>query len=213
MGSIARARLHPLYSVNHVRGTLPLHRKTLDTLSRQSEDFRFPYFKYVFGLLVFALGVALFFLTPIGYDAVSKQLAARNWPQTTGVIIDFEVSTQVSESEDGDTTMYNANVVTEYAVDGVTYRLEEIYPGQSGEWTSSPRAIRDLRGKYDKGSAVTVWYEPGRPRIATLELGISFWSWFSAIVGGALSLLGLLAFLLAVRDTVRYVLQFFRRDN
>lgn len=179
---------------------------------RETKPSRSPGFLYVFSVLVVALGFAVIFLTPIGYDSTVKQHAAKSWPVAQGIV----VHSSVREKEDstGDSgTMYNAKVSTEYTVGGRRYRINEIYFAQSDAWsTPSYGAERTVR-KYKKGTQVPVYYDPERPAIATLEPGVKLWNYVSIGSGVGLMILGLVAFWFALRNTYRFVRQSFTANS
>lgn len=181
-------------------------------MKREREPVAFPSFLYVFSILVVALGFAVIFLMPAGYDSAVKQKAAKSWPVAQGTVV--HSSLREKEDSTGDSgTMYNAKVSTEYTVAGKRYRINEIYFSQSNSWsTPSYRAERTVRA-YKKGTQVPVYYDPARPAMATLEPGLKLWNYAIIGSGSGLVLLGLLAFWFALRNTYRFVRQYFAANK
>jgi hypothetical protein len=177
-------------------------------VKQQREPVSFPSFLYVFSILVMALGAAVIFLMPVGYDSAVKQHAAKSWPVAQGTVVQSSVREREDHTDDSK-TMYNAAVSTEYMVDGRRHRINEIYFSQSNSWSApSYRAQRTAR-KYKKGTQVAVYYDPEYPGIATLEPGMKPWNYGIIGSGIGIFLIGLLAFWFALRNTYRFIRQYF----
>ncbi len=177
-------------------------------MKRAREPVEFPGFLYVLSVLIIALGLAVIFLLPVGYSSTLNQHAAKSWPVVQGTVVHSSVREREDSSDDA-TTMYNAVVSTEYAVGGRPYRINEIYFSQSNAW-STPSYSENRKVKtYRKGAQVAVYYDPAHPAIATLEPGVKPWNYAIIGLGTGLVLLGLLVFWFALRNTYRFIRQFF----
>lgn len=182
--------------------------KNSGDMKREREPAEFPGFLYVFSVLIVALGIAVIFLLPIGYDSTLKQHAARSWPVAQGTVVHSSVREREDFTDDSE-TMYNAVVSTEYTVDGRRYRINEIYFSQSNAWSAPSYRVEWTVKNYKKGTQVAVYYDPARPAIATLEPGVKPWNYATIGLGVGLVLLGLLSFWFALRNTYRFVRQYF----
>ncbi len=166
----------------------------------------------MFSALIVALGAAVIFLMPVGYDATLKQYAAKSWPVAQGTVVRSSVR-QRDDFTDDSTTMYNAAVSTEYTVDGRRYRITEIYFSQSNAWSSSYSQVGRTVSRYKKGIEVPVYFDPAQPAIATLEPGVKPWNYGIIGLGIALILLGLMSFSYSVRNTLRFVARLLQSDS
>jgi hypothetical protein len=155
-----------------------------------------------------ALGAAEIFLIPVGYDSAVKQHAAKSWPSVQGTVVKSSVREREDYTDDSK-MVYRPAVSTDYSVDGRRHRINEIYFSQSNSWSSpSYRAERTAR-KYKKGTQVAVYYDPKYPGIATLEPGMKLLNYGIIGSGIGIFLLGLVAFWFALRNTYRFIRQYF----
>jgi hypothetical protein len=181
-------------------------------VKRERAPVEFPDFLYVFSALIIALGVAVIFLMPVGYDSTLKQHAAKSWPVAQGTVVHSSVRER-EDFTDNSPTMYNAVVSTEYTVGGRHYRINEIYFSQSNAWSTPSYRVERTVKNYKKGTQVAVYYDPARPAIATLEPGVKPWNYATIGLGAGLVLLGFLAFWFALRNTYRFVRQHFAANS
>src|SRR4051794_31954462 len=98
-----------------------------------------------------------------------KASASKRWPAANGRILSSDVTSHRSLDSNGThTTIYEPQVVYEYAANGQTYRSKEISFGAISGMSGSGWA-EGIAGKYPMGSAVQVFYNPGNPSQAVLE--------------------------------------------
>lgn len=173
---------------------------------------KFPWFAYIFGVLMIALAATTFFGLPIGYQSFVAQRAADTWPKAQGTVVVSEMLENESDDIESSSTMYQAKVVTEYQVKGRNYHLNEVYVGQSGSWSSDFRSVSRLVKRYRKGSRVTLHYQPDQPWVATLEPGVKPWTYAFLIVDTLFVCMGLFALGYAVKQTFLVVVQYLQRN-
>ena len=152
-------------------------------------------------IIILALLVCLLFVyCLIGiYKALSDQINGYNsefWPSTTGKIISAEVK-RVSNPEGED--LYKPAVHYKYQVNNksyqgsrITFKLENPLDHIRGRNRPAQEVVR----QYAIGREVTVYYQPNRPKKATLEPGSRslFLMLLRVIVLGGLAYLIWLAF-------------------
>lgn len=140
----------------------------------------------IFGLLFAPIGfvVAFYFGKPILDDAK----ASTHWPSVEGVVQRSEVTT--SRNSDNK-TMYSAQVVYSYTVDGREFENDTVSFGGKIS-TNSSRYARNVTNRYPVGRQVRVHYEPAAPANAVLEPGVTWRSYIVFAVGIAFLLVGLL---------------------
>jgi hypothetical protein len=100
---------------------------------------------------------------------VLTALESRSWPTTQGMVRDSALE------EDSRSTInraYRARVSYRFTVDGQEFAGDRAYFGDSVT-TSWGGPARKIAERYRAGHAVTVHYDPSRPREAVLEPGIS----------------------------------------
>ena len=111
------------------------------------------------------------------YKAISDQIngyRSQAWPDTTGKIIFADVK-RVSDGEGGD--LYKPDVRYRYQVKGkpyqgrrITFKLQNPLENMFGR---DQRRSAEIVKKYAIGREVVVYYQPNRPKRATLEPGQS----------------------------------------
>lgn len=164
----------------------------------------FPTALYLISLAVMALGLALIFLTPQGYQSYLMQSSASTWPETKGEVISAEV--MVDERGFGsDDDMVQPRVVAQYSVSGRTYTTREIHFNQSSSWRSSRTYAEAMVDKYRPGSQVSVFYKSDEPWIAVLANQRDWFTYFIMAFGGLLVLFGIYWLWLSIRDTYLFL--------
>jgi hypothetical protein len=133
-------------------------------------------------LLVF-IGAALMWK---GARIVIKSLRARSWPTAMGRVLDSRRRAIL----DNRGRTYQAYILYEYSVDGVTRRSDvwRLGAGTSSYTKASASAVE----RYPVGAAVTVFVNPDNPADAVLEPANP--SWFLLIAGMVFAAAGLLLF-------------------
>lgn len=160
----------------------------------------FPTALYLISLAVIALGLALIFLTPQGYQSYLMQSSASTWPETSGEITSAEVI--VDERGAGsDDDMVQPRVFAQYSVNGRIYITREIHFNQSSSWRSNKAYAEAMVDKYRPGSQVSVFYKPDEPWIAVLANQRDWFTYFIMALGTVLVLCGIYWLWLSIRDT------------
>lgn len=136
----------------------------------------------------------------IGKPLRDRAVASAAWPVTDGRINRSELE----RFKDRGKTMYTADVVYEYALDGKTFRGDRVWFGDSAR-SSDQGVWRRAVERYPKGKVVQVHYDPADPAECVLEPGAT---WSGSIVyliglgflaiGGLILLSALLPLLFAV---------------
>lgn len=113
-------------------------------------------------LLIFIL----MFITPIiSVMTVMLRFAeikqAANWPQVTGEVTDVRLLQSGSQ--------YQPLLEVSYAVAGETYSSRQHPVNKSGQAKGSKAWAREFSLQFKPGTAVTLYYDPRRPKRATLS--------------------------------------------
>jgi hypothetical protein len=141
--------------------------------------------RLVFGIGALAflgMGIAALIL---GAGQLKEARASKSWPSVQGIV----VSSSVQRSSDhDDRDYYQASVVYEYAVGGVTYSCNRISYGTT---RGRPEDAREEVKRYPKGKPVEVYYDPDDPDAAILEPGKAGEPYLWLGLGGAFTLVGL----------------------
>jgi hypothetical protein len=160
----------------------------------------FPTALYLVSLVVLALGLALIFLTPQGYQSYLMQSSVSSWPETTGEVISAEVIVDERgfSSEDD---MYQPRVITQYKIGDRVYTTREIHFNQSSSWRSNRVYADAMIDKYAPGTQVSVFYNPEESSVAVLNTQTDWVTYFIMAFGAILLLIGMYWFWLSIRDT------------
>lgn len=126
----------------------------------------FPVTGYLLTAAFAILGLTVFMLSEAGYPSYKVQSTAKTWPTTTGVVERSDVTTASQFLAGSDNA--KADILIRYQVDGVTYRINEAYFGQSAVWLDSLSAHEEAL-RYSVGDKVQVHYSPDNPSVATVE--------------------------------------------
>ncbi|HWB59490.1 MAG TPA: DUF3592 domain-containing protein [Chthoniobacteraceae bacterium] len=117
----------------------------------------------------FLIGVGLFFLIVLSW-ALPGWFKIKNWPQTTGRIIESEVRWK---SMGGD-HFPGPQISYRYSVEGREYTNDQVAPIDScGESTAAAKA---KLVPYPVGKEVTVFYDAKNPKVSYLQPGFSLGS-------------------------------------
>lgn len=142
-----------------------------------------------FGPSVLLIGLIFFFgIAALLWGAIATGQAfdSLSWPTAEGVI----TSDQVTEGTDSDnTTMYSAEVIYSYQVNGQTFTGSKVSFGDYS--SSSPSDAEEVVNRYPAGKAVKVHYNPQDYRQAVLEPGFSTGLWIPLGVGTVFILVAL----------------------
>ncbi len=99
-----------------------------------------------------------------------KAHQSRNWPKTTGRVIESRIAEHESEDEDGHvTSTYSPVVRYEYQANGVAYAGNQVAVGSSAIAISNRKKVQQTIDQYPPGKAVAVYYNPQNPAEAVLE--------------------------------------------
>jgi hypothetical protein len=138
----------------------------------------------VFGLVFVAVGAVVAFF---GVRTFQNAQASQDWPSVRGQVTESRVGTHDSDG----TTMYSAEIVYEYTVNGRNYINDRVRFGEGS--SSNPRPAHNTVAEYPVGAGVDVYYSPDDPLNAVLEPGTSgFGVWALPGMGGCFALSGLL---------------------
>lgn len=181
------------------RARNPREKKAVPAERRQ-----FPTALYLISLSVAALGLALIFLVPAGYQGHVMQSAASEWPHTVGEVISAEVVRRDRHNVDqGDD--YQPRIITEYIVNGGSYTTREIHFNQSSSWRTDSSYAYAMTEKFAPGTKVDVYYDPDNPYIAVLDRSTDWFTYFLMAFGAILVICGVYWFWLSLRDTFLFV--------
>ena len=115
-----------------------------------------------------------------------KAQRAKSWPSVLGKVLESSMRAVL----DNRGRTYQAYILYEYAVGGVTHRSDvwRLGVGSSSFTKASTRAVE----RYPAGTAVTVFFDPDNPADAILEPGKA--SWFLFVAGMLFAAAGVLLF-------------------
>jgi uncharacterized protein DUF3592 len=129
------------------------------------------------GVLVLLLVVSPFLLIALYFFYIwvrdrRHARATRSWPVTTGRVMTSGIKSHQSYSSSSHThtTVYDAQVVYEYMVNGARYQSSQISVG-TGYSTSMVGEVQNKAAQYPMGAPVQVFYNPANPQEAVLEHG------------------------------------------
>ena len=103
------------------------------------------------------------------YTATMNKRAREEWATAEGRIVESRVEARNAPSADRPSIQYGARVVYEYTVAGKSYRAERVsFDGTL--WRATREAAEADRARYAEGAKVGVFYDPGKPQSAVLDL-------------------------------------------
>jgi hypothetical protein len=111
-------------------------------------------------LILSLVGVGL---VVVNAGQIDRRLASRNWPTTTGTVI---------ESEIGHGRAYAPIITYSYQIEGSQFT--SVSDGRAPGFGGKRRrfdAAETIAEEYSPGSAVTVYYDPSEPKSSTLTPG------------------------------------------
>ncbi len=136
-------------------------------------------------------------------DGVSAFLAARQsstWPTVPGIVqSSAPVERTAAQTHFFNSGDYWAAVYYQYTLAGVRHLGNNVSFGSNHYYSNYP-SITEVTGRYPKGSAVTVYYDPADLKRSVLEPGVHGNHWLGLLAGGALILLGVLALIIGRTD-------------
>ena len=119
-----------------------------------------------------------------GTRNAERAFVSVNWPKADGIIR----SATVHRSTNKNGISYQANVLYDYAVSGVTYSGNQVSFSQFG--LSSSNHAQSIVDRYPKGKKLKVSYAPGDPALSVLETGLSIADSFLPLGGAAFLIAG-----------------------
>ena len=137
----------------------------------------------IFVIMLVMCGVASWYL--------SRALACRNWPSTTGLIVSAERVKHTSQGprrQPGSIT-YEAKLSYSYTVNGVPYEGRRVSFSDFAGTSGSSQAASARLARYSPGRPVTVYYQPRNPAVSVLETQVR---WPSIVFPIGFALLALL---------------------
>jgi len=139
------------------------------------------------GATLVLLFIALF-LTAAGIlPTLDHHSSVQEHEPVDATIISTDI--RVEEDDDGDKTYYPI-VNYEYAVDGETYRQDNVFPGSFSRGFGSRSDAEAVVDQYDPGQGVTVQYGPRNHGQAYLRNDGMPGSWWLGLVGAGVALAG-----------------------
>jgi hypothetical protein len=131
--------------------------------------------RWVLSLLVGGpMGFAAAFMAYQAWSAQKQAWAARNWPQTEGIIISAQVKSARVRRRRGSgggyrmATQYKPQIIYRYLANGVTHESQRLYLGDTIGY-SGTGPVEKILTHYPLGTLVTVYYNPDNPAEATLS--------------------------------------------
>ncbi len=147
----------------------------------------------------------------LGLWTLLKAKESESWPSTQGTIVTSEVSRH--ENYDSatrqKTTMYSANIIYEYNVDGVRRSCDVV--GWVSMSFSDPTHARQEISRYPYGMTVVVYYNPDNADDAILEPGVQQSTWSALCIGLTFSGFGSLLILLLLYTNINLPLTGYAR--
>ena len=132
------------------------------------------FFSRIFPLIFIVVGASVAFF---GFRGLIRAKASTDWPSTQGRIVESSVESHRSSSgSNGSSTTYHAEIMYEFAVNGVTFNGDRVAYGDYG--SSNPSHARSVVNRYPKNKTVTVYYMPDKPEECLLEPGVKGQSFF-----------------------------------
>lgn len=120
-----------------------------------------------------------------GVQGIFNAQASLNWLTTNGTIISASVESRRGNSR----TIYHAEILYDYIINGTTYQCNRIAYGDYG--SSNPAHAQSIVHKYHKRKKVIVYYSPSAPDEALLEVGLQGQAWFVPAFGALFLLAGI----------------------
>ena len=124
----------------------------------------FPVIGLLLTFVLLAMGSMIFFMPRAGYDLLSRQFEARQWPATQGVVIHSPLTTSSHAGFNRD----HAGTHVAYSVGNTHYQLNEPYVGQSHLWRDKA-ANNAQRSGLKPPAALPVYYNPASPKVAVTD--------------------------------------------
>ncbi|NJD09854.1 MAG: DUF3592 domain-containing protein [Gemmatimonadetes bacterium] len=123
-----------------------------------------------------------------GIKDVWRAAASLHWPRVPAEVVRSEVTSEASRDSDGATnTMYRAQLLLAYEVNGQHYTTGRIRFGESlGSGDPSEPEMQRLR--YPEGARVSVVYDPADPAVASARPGMAAFALVAPLAGIALLL-------------------------
>jgi hypothetical protein len=171
-----------------------------------------------FGFIIFIIIAVV--MNIISGNMKDKGRETLTWPHTKGKVVVSEVESKLSKDSDGNrTTMYFADIVVDYMVDGEIYQTSQIDSSGGTTSSSSRNMAQKTISKYRKGSTVDVYYndefhgeailEPGIPKIANI-LG---WVSIGLFVLGGLLFIRVLFFISVIAVAIGALFKFGKKKQ
>ena len=147
------------------------------------------------GILFIFVGIIA---TIYGSIVLKNASASSAWPSVQGEVTESKVEKKVKRvKRDGrfeTKTTFLANVQYSYSVDGTPYSGGKV---SFGDYGGEQKHAREIVGRYPKGKAVDVYYDPEKPEMAVLEPGATRSSYLIlgiglvALIGGIAAYFGM----------------------
>lgn len=100
-----------------------------------------------------------------------EAFSSRSWPYVEGKVIQSQVASYQSESDEGTTTMFYPYLRYNYSVEGQQFTGDKL---DMGEYSSSnPNYAEEVVVRYPVGKPVRIYYDPAHPETAVLQPGFT----------------------------------------
>ncbi len=132
------------------------------------------FFSRILPLIFVVVGAIVLF---VGARGIIRARSSLSWPTTQGKIVESSVEhNRSSGSNGGNSTTYEAEILYEFTVEGMTFSGSRIAYGDYG--SSNPSHARRVVNRYPKDKKVTVHYMPVNPEECLLEPGLKIQALF-----------------------------------
>ncbi len=125
------------------------------------------FFSRIFPIVFITIGAGI---ALVGIRGLLRAKASMDWPSAPGRVLEASVVSHRSRRNAGSRTIYHAEILYAFTVDGTPFSGNRVAYGDYG--SSNPSHARQVVTRYPKGTIVTVYYMPGNPNECLLEPGI-----------------------------------------
>lgn len=105
------------------------------------------------------------------YDEMKRSATSKSWPVVKATISASNVETAGKKYKG--VNLYYPEVTLSYEVEGKTYTTKERPKSKDGLTEGPKQWARDLALKYKPGTAVRLYYNPKKPKQATVRPGVT----------------------------------------
>lgn len=143
-------------------------------------------------LLPILLAVAGACIVVWGSLSIVKAKESVNWPTAEGIVVNSSVEDSKHSNETTKKSVYHANVVYEFIVNGTEYSSNRVAFGDYGSGKISH--ADEIVSRYPVGMDVLVYYRSDKPKVCLLEPGLKLQSFYVLGFGLVFLITGVLFF-------------------